>query len=89
MDSPEYMESLPPTSCGTRNVNYVNTEHLNNAFITMNEMRKSDQLCDISLEVSGAEIKAHKIVLASTSAYFNAMFNSKQYTVAAFFFRYH
>uniref|UniRef100_A0A8C3UAQ7 BTB domain-containing protein n=1 Tax=Catharus ustulatus TaxID=91951 RepID=A0A8C3UAQ7_CATUS len=34
-------------------------------------------LCDIVLHVATKEIKAHKVVLASCSPYFHAMFTSK------------
>lgn len=33
------------------------------------------QLCDVILEVSGEKINAHRVVLASVSPYFYAMFN--------------
>lgn len=33
------------------------------------------QLCDISLVVGNQTIKAHKVILASASPYFYAMFN--------------
>lgn len=35
----------------------------------------SFQLCDVILEVGGETINAHKVVLASVSPYFYAMFN--------------
>lgn len=38
-------------------------------------MRHNIQLCDVNLEVSGVVINAHKVVLASVSPYFYAMFN--------------
>ncbi len=44
---------------------------------TWNEMKsiwEDDELCDITLEVDGQFIKAHKVVLASHSPYFRAMF---------------
>lgn len=33
------------------------------------------QLCDVTLEIGGETIHAHKVVLASVSPYFYAMFN--------------
>lgn len=33
------------------------------------------QLCDVILEVNGEKINAHRVVLASVSPYFYAMFN--------------
>ncbi|XP_022177565.1 kelch-like protein 17 isoform X2 [Myzus persicae] len=42
------------------------------------EMRSNKQLCDIKIIAkNGAEIWAHKVVLAANSEYFNIMFNSK------------
>lgn len=35
------------------------------------------QLCDVRLEVGGDTINAHRVVLASVSPYFYAMFNGK------------
>lgn len=35
----------------------------------------SIQLCDVILEVNGEKINAHRVVLASVSPYFYAMFN--------------
>uniref|UniRef100_A0A1B0BV79 BTB domain-containing protein n=1 Tax=Glossina palpalis gambiensis TaxID=67801 RepID=A0A1B0BV79_9MUSC len=44
------------------------------SFDAMNEMRKKNLLCDVTLVVKDMEIPAHKIVLASYSPYFYAMF---------------
>ena len=57
---------------------FDDASHPGLAFITaMNDMRKTGQLCDVTLEVAGTEWPAHKVVLAASSAYFKAMFNSK------------
>ncbi|RWS00717.1 Kelch-like protein 17, partial [Dinothrombium tinctorium] len=86
MESGEYMDSIASNanhaanSTGTsrlQQINYVNADHLRNCFVAMNEMRKSGQLCDVSLEVNSNKVKAHRLVLSATSAYFNAMFNSE------------
>ncbi|XP_074604931.1 kelch-like protein 28 isoform X3 [Brevipalpus obovatus] len=61
-----------------RSVNYANNDHANNALSTMDFMRKNDRLCDVSLEVKGSHLKAHKVVLCATSAYFDAMFNTDE-----------
>ncbi|XP_015786349.1 kelch-like protein 17 isoform X2 [Tetranychus urticae] len=60
-----------------RSINYVNNDHLSAIFSSLNYMRKNGQLCDIILQVAGSQLKAHKVVLSATSAYFNAMFNSE------------
>lgn len=36
---------------------------------------RPNQLCDVILEVNGEKINAHRVVLASVSPYFYAMFN--------------
>lgn len=63
--------------CHKTQMNFEDTEHIFTVFSAMNEMRKIGQLCDITLEVAGTKILAHKVVLAANSAYFNAMFNCK------------
>ncbi len=40
----------------------------------MASLRVSGALCDVNLEVEGDIIKAHRLVLAATSAYFKSMF---------------
>lgn len=39
-------------------------------------MRSNLELCDVEFVVDGAQIPAHRVVLAASSPYFNAMFNS-------------
>ncbi|KAI1285275.1 Kelch-like protein 17 [Halotydeus destructor] len=60
-----------------RQVNYVNSQHLNEAFSLMNTMRRSGQLSDVTLDICGQHVKCHRLVLAATSAYFSAMFNNE------------
>lgn len=47
------------------------------AFLEMNGLRESEQLCDVVLEVEGERIPAHRVVLASLSSYFRAMFTGE------------
>ena len=47
------------------------------AFLEMNALRESEQLCDVVLEVEGEMIPAHRVVLASLSPYFRAMFTGE------------
>lgn len=51
----------------------------NESFITKLSMNVCStflqQLCDVILEVNGEKINAHRVVLASVSPYFYAMFN--------------
>ena len=53
-------------------------EHPNDTLTTMNELRQNNLLCDvkINVEYNGKKNKfyAHKLVLASCSPYFKAMF---------------
>uniref|UniRef100_A0A1B0A5I6 Kelch-like protein diablo n=1 Tax=Glossina pallidipes TaxID=7398 RepID=A0A1B0A5I6_GLOPL len=48
------------------------------SFKAMNEMRKRNMFCDITLVASNREISAHKIVLASCCPYFHAMFTGSE-----------
>lgn len=63
----------------TSSIHDNQVQHFAASFEAMNQMRKAGQLCDVTLVVDkeGVELLAHKLVLASSSAYFNAMFNSK------------
>lgn len=45
-------------------------------FSIMNDLRKRKELCDVVLRVGELEIYAHKVVLASFSPYFYAMFTN-------------
>lgn len=47
------------------------------AFLEMNSFRETELLCDVVLEVEGERIPAHRVVLASLSAYFRAMFTGE------------
>lgn len=47
------------------------------AFLEMNALREGEQLCDVILEVEGERIPAHRVVMASLSAYFRAMFTGE------------
>ena len=58
----------------SRKLEYYDREHPKNAFKCLNLMRQKQQLCDVSLVVEENEIHAHKVVLASCSRYFEAMF---------------
>lgn len=46
------------------------------ALSKMNAFRKRGHLCDVVIKVGGREFLAHRVVLAATSDYFNAMFSN-------------
>ncbi|KAL5015190.1 hypothetical protein ScPMuIL_009460 [Solemya velum] len=48
--------------------------HAKSILTTMNNLRKMDKLCDVTLQVDGISFPAHRIVLAACSDYFSAMF---------------
>ncbi|KAH8254984.1 hypothetical protein KR038_011454, partial [Drosophila bunnanda] len=54
---------------------HQNPGHCIASFAAINQMRNNAQLCDVRLEVGGDTINAHRVVLASVSPYFYAMFN--------------
>ncbi|XP_062405495.1 kelch-like protein 3 isoform X1 [Sardina pilchardus] len=55
-------------------VRSFNHEHMRKAFCLMNDLRSRRQLCDVLLVAGEVEVPAHKVVLASCSPYFCAMF---------------
>lgn len=65
-------------------ISHNSKRHYHDSFVSMNRMRQRGLLCDIVLHVSNKEIKAHKVVLASCSPYFHAMFTS-EFTLLLFF----
>ena len=50
--------------------------HAKSILTTMNNLRKSNTLCDVILQVENQDFPAHRIVLAACSDYFCAMFTS-------------
>ncbi|KAJ1172537.1 hypothetical protein NDU88_004382 [Pleurodeles waltl] len=65
---------------GNRYFHYTLEDHTKQAFEIMNELRLNRLLCDVTLQVkhngAEAEFMAHKIVLASSSPVFRAMFTN-------------
>ncbi|MBN3307339.1 KLH17 protein, partial [Amia calva] len=58
-------------------ISHNSKRHYHDSFVSMNRMRQRGLLCDIVLHVGSKEIKAHKVVLASCSPYFHAMFTNE------------
>ena len=50
--------------------------HAKSILTTMNNLRKTNTLCDVMLKVSSESFPAHRIVLAACSDYFRAMFTN-------------
>jgi hypothetical protein len=59
--------------------------HAKSILTTMNNLRKTNTLCDVALKVEDRSLPAHRIVLAACSDYFCAMFtNEVQYLTRHF-----
>ncbi|KPP57561.1 hypothetical protein Z043_124701, partial [Scleropages formosus] len=58
-------------------ISHNSKRHYHDSFVSMSRMRQRGLLCDIVLHVASKEIKAHKVVLASCSPYFHAMFTNE------------
>ncbi|XP_016422997.1 transcription regulator protein BACH2-like [Sinocyclocheilus rhinocerous] len=52
---------------------YESTVHCANILLCLNEQRKQDILCDVTVLVEGREIRAHRAVLAACSQYFSLL----------------
>ncbi|XP_031627071.1 ring canal kelch homolog isoform X2 [Contarinia nasturtii] len=70
---------LPRSSKDKTAGTYQNDEHTFKCFKAMNEMRKNSLFCDVTLIAENMEIPAHKMVLASCSPYFYAMFSGTDF----------
>lgn len=71
----------PSTRNGHRVFSYTLESHTSAAFAIMNELRLERQLCDVTLRVRYQDLEAvdfvaHKVVLASSSPVFRAMFTN-------------
>ena len=56
------------------NFQFVETSHSVQVLSGLNSLRSSESFCDITLSVDGEQFLCHKVVLASFSSYFKAMF---------------
>ncbi|KAM4810078.1 kelch-like ECH-associated protein 1A [Rhinophrynus dorsalis] len=69
-----------PSMKGHGYLDYTIEHHTSNAFEKMDELRRNNQLCDVLIRVSynGQEedFYVHKVVLASCSPFFRAMFTN-------------
>ena len=58
-------------------ISHFSPTHSEEAFHFMNTMRSRGELCDVVLLAADHRISAHRLVLASCSPYFHAMFTSE------------
>ncbi|XP_010877411.2 transcription regulator protein BACH2 [Esox lucius] len=49
---------------------YESTVHCANVLLSLEEQRRQDVLCDVTVLVEGTEVRAHRAVLAASSRYF-------------------
>ena len=56
----------------------VKSAHAVGLLKVLNQMRKTESLCDYEIIVNGESFHCHKVVLASTSDFFSIMLNGKQ-----------
>ncbi|XP_029440405.1 kelch-like ECH-associated protein 1 [Rhinatrema bivittatum] len=80
MYATECKAEVTPSQNGNRYFSYTLEDHTKQAFEIMNELRMSQLLCDVTLRVKynslEEEFMAHKVVLASSSPVFRAMFTN-------------
>lgn len=51
---------------------YESSVHSANVLLSLNDQRRKDELCDITILVEGQPFRAHRAVLAACSSYFHA-----------------
>ena len=56
---------------------YESENQFSRAFAELNSLRICEKLCDVVLVVEGERVPAHRVILASSSAYFYAMFTGE------------
>ena len=44
---------------------------------SLSSLRQDESLCDVTLKIGEMSIKAHKVILAASTPYFNAMFTNQ------------
>ncbi len=60
---------------------YVSKKIVQKAFTVLNEFRTQNILSDVTIRVDTRDFSAHRVILAATSPYFQAMFTSKYKSV--------
>lgn len=56
---------------------YASKRIIEKAFVMLDEFRRQSLLCDVIIRVDDNDFSSHKVVLAATSPYFQAMFTSE------------
>ncbi|XP_049418152.1 kelch-like protein 20 isoform X2 [Epinephelus fuscoguttatus] len=79
--------AAPAASLSSEDYLFVESRHPNTVLQGLNSLRLNNAFCDVTLCCGGQEFPCHRIVLASFSSYFQAMFStdlieSKQERVA-------
>ncbi|KAL5247088.1 hypothetical protein ACHWQZ_G019076 [Mnemiopsis leidyi] len=67
-----------PRAAPNNDISYMAQDYAKQILEIMNDLRKIKKFCNVVLIVNDAEILAHKSVLAASSTFFRAMFESKQ-----------
>jgi len=66
MDALEHLRSMSVEHCEET----LSSEMLQ----TMNEMRQSRELCDLTIDIGGVDFPCHRVLLAAVCPYFRALF---------------
>lgn len=74
VQSPRPLKPVTFAQPPPRELEYIDREHPRSAFQYLEKFRQRGELCDAILLVSGKELKAHRVVLAACSQYFESMF---------------
>ena len=72
--NPALNPSVTTGNSNDKRSSYSSSGQFFSSFKNMDRLRRENQLCDVTIVVGTTRILAHKVVLASSSAYFEAMF---------------
>ncbi|XP_040206150.1 zinc finger and BTB domain-containing protein 24 isoform X1 [Rana temporaria] len=70
----EEASTSQPESAPDVQINIQCRSHMDSVFCCLEEQRKKNFLCDITVIVEGVQFRAHKALLAASSEYFSIMF---------------
>ncbi|XP_013391434.1 kelch-like protein 17 [Lingula anatina] len=73
---PSPLKSPTSKTTGESTLKYTANLHHQGAFQMMHHLQRTKQMCDVILDVGDLSLHVHKIVLASCSSYFHAMFTN-------------